>query len=105
MAKSLHTKEYRAAVDLLRELREASGQNQTVFAEQIGRTQTFVSAAERASVRLDIQQLATWIAACGLTLEEWGRRMDRLSQAAHAKPTAAKSAAKSSARKTSGAKR
>jgi len=99
MAKSLHTKEYRAAVDLLRELREASGQNQTVFGDRIGRTQTFVSAAERASVRIDIQQLATWIAACGLTLEEWGRRMDRLSAPPHAKPAAAKSAAKSPAKK------
>ena len=80
--KSIYKDEYKAALQVLRTLRqeaaerEGGGLTQAEFAKRIGRTQTFVSAAERGTTRLDAVQLQAWVYACGATLEEWGRRMD-----------------------------
>lgn len=79
--KSIYKDEYKAALQVLRTLRQEAaeregGVTQTEFAKRIGRTQTFVSAAERGTTRLDAVQLQAWCYACGATLQEWGRRMD-----------------------------
>lgn len=80
--KSIYKDEYKAALQVLRTLRQLAAQReggaltQAEFAKRIGRTQTFVSAAERGTTRLDAVQLQAWCYACGATLEEWGRRMD-----------------------------
>jgi len=84
--KSLYKREYQDALEVLRGLRERKKLTQTQLAELIGRQQTFVSAVERGSVRIDSLQIHDWVYACGATLEEWGRLMDE----ALAPPKAAK---------------
>lgn len=80
--KSIYKDEYKAALQVLRTLRQEAAEReggtltQAEFAKRVGRTQTFVSAAERGTTRLDAVQLQAWCYACGATLEEWGRRMD-----------------------------
>jgi transcriptional regulator with XRE-family HTH domain len=75
--KSLYRPEYRAALDILRQLREHAGMTQAELAEQIGRTQTFTSSVERGATRVDSLQIYAWVRACGATMEQWGRMMDQ----------------------------
>lgn len=100
--KSIYRDEWREALDVLRQVRlRATGPKgkpltQTEFAERIGRSQSFTSAVERGSVRIDIVQLMDWLAASGTSAEEWGRLMDA-AMATHQKPkpkTKAKAAPK-----------
>lgn len=76
-AKSHYRPEYQAALETFRTLRERTGKNQTEFAILLGRSQTFVSAAERGAVRLDALQIADWVLTCKASMEEWGRMMDQ----------------------------
>jgi transcriptional regulator with XRE-family HTH domain len=69
--KSPYREETSVFVGVLRTLRERTGLNQTDFASRLGRSQTYVSSAERSAVRLDGLQLMDWCRACGTDLREW----------------------------------
>jgi hypothetical protein len=50
--------------------------NQVEFALRLGRSQAYVSAAERLS-RLDTLQIRDWCAACGLTLVDFATEIEK----------------------------
>ncbi|WEN13900.1 helix-turn-helix transcriptional regulator [Rhodanobacter sp. AS-Z3] len=76
--KSLYRPENQVFLSTLRSLREQrTGLNQTDFAVVLGRSQTYVSSAERGAVRLDGLQLRDWCRACGVTLVEWATEIER----------------------------
>ena len=66
MPRSTHHRHYRAFLDLLLQLRTEAGCTQTVLAERLGNTQTFVSKVERGERRLDVVEFAEWCDALGL---------------------------------------
>jgi transcriptional regulator with XRE-family HTH domain len=74
--KSIYRPEILVVIGLLREMREATGLNQTAFAAKLARSQTYVSQAERGAVRLDALQLRDWCRACGTNLIDWAQRME-----------------------------
>lgn len=66
--KSLHRPEYAAVLKVLLELREEADLLQSELGKKLGRSQSYVSMAERGAIRLDALQLRDWCAACGTTL-------------------------------------
>lgn len=85
MEKSIYTAEHAVLLELLREARAAAGLTQAALAARLGRTQSFVTKAERGDRRLDVVQLRTVLAALGTTLPAFvGRLEERL---AAARPT------------------
>ena len=75
--KSLYRPENQVFLSTLRSFREQrTGLNQTDFAASLGRSQTYVSSAERGAVRLDGLQLRDWCLACGVTLVEWATEIE-----------------------------
>lgn len=74
--KSIYRPEMQTVIGLLRDMREATGLNQTAFAAKLGRSQTYVSQAERGAVRLDALQLRDWCRACGTDLVAWAQAME-----------------------------
>ncbi|WP_158755344.1 helix-turn-helix transcriptional regulator [Dyella sp. S184] len=75
-AKSLYRPENQIVLGVLRALRERTGLNQTEFALRLGRSQTYVSAAERGS-RLDPLQIRDWCHACGTDLIGWATEIEK----------------------------
>ena len=75
--KSIYTREYSAFLHLLRQAREGAGMTQVDLAAALERTQSFVSKVERGETRLDIVQLRTLLAALGVGLPEFARRLER----------------------------
>ena len=76
--KSLYRAENQVFLNTLRTLREATDLNQTDFAEVLGRSQTYVSSAERGAVRLDGLQLRDWCLACGTDLVGWATEIEKV---------------------------
>ena len=77
MSTSIYTREYRAMIRLLREVRERAGITQVELAQMLGRTQSFVSKTERGESRLDIIQLRSILKKLGMNLEEFSRQLER----------------------------
>jgi len=75
--KSLHRPEYKAVLDTLLELREDADLLQSELGKKLGRSQSYVSMAERGAIRLDALQLRDWCLACGTTLAAYVERLDR----------------------------
>jgi transcriptional regulator with XRE-family HTH domain len=75
--KSLYRPENQVFLTTLRALREKTGFNQTDFAGVLGRSQTYVSSAERGAVRLDGLQLKDWCRACGVSLVVWATEIEK----------------------------
>jgi transcriptional regulator with XRE-family HTH domain len=57
VAKTIHSKSYRALIKQIRELRTAAGVSQVELAARLGRSQTWVSKIELGELRLDIEDL------------------------------------------------
>lgn len=76
MEKSIHTREYAAVTRLLRLAREQAGLTQTDLAKALGQSQSFVCKAENGDRRLDVVQLRTVLAALGVSLPEFARRLE-----------------------------
>lgn len=57
MEKSIYSQEYSIFLEQLRNAREEKGLTQMEVAERLGRTQSFVSKAERGERRIDIVEL------------------------------------------------
>jgi transcriptional regulator with XRE-family HTH domain len=66
--KSQTRPEYEAVLLALRAVREEADLLQSELAVRLGRSQSYVSSAERGLIRLDALQLADWAEACGSTL-------------------------------------
>lgn len=77
MPKSIHHDDYKLFCTLLRELRERAKISQVALAHHMKRTQTFVSAAERAEVRVDFLQLRDWCAICKTTVAKFALLFER----------------------------
>lgn len=57
MPKSIHSKEYRKAVERLKTARQEAGFKQVEVAKKLGKPQSFVSKVERGERRLDVAEL------------------------------------------------
>jgi transcriptional regulator with XRE-family HTH domain len=77
MEKSIYTREYASFLRLLKKAREDAGLTQVGLAAALERSQSFVSKVERGETRLDVIQLRTVLAALGLPLPEFARRLER----------------------------
>jgi transcriptional regulator with XRE-family HTH domain len=76
MDKSIYTREYAVVLRLLKEAREEAGIRQEDLAATLGKSQSFVSKAERGERRLDIVQLRTFLHVLGVKLPEFVRRLE-----------------------------
>jgi transcriptional regulator with XRE-family HTH domain len=68
--------ENEAVLAALRAMREEADLLQAELAERLGRSQSYVSSAERGLVRLDAVQLADWADACGSSLTELAKAIE-----------------------------
>ncbi len=70
---------------VLRKIREEAGLSQVVLAEKLGKPQTFVSKSELGERRLDFLETLDFCAACGVTVQELIKRLEKAATAAHPK--------------------
>lgn len=75
--KSLYRPENQAFLATLRAVRTRAGLTQKDLGDRLGRSQNFVTAAERGAVRLDGLQIRDWCEACGVGLVAWAREIER----------------------------
>ncbi|ULU23170.1 helix-turn-helix domain-containing protein [Dyella terrae] len=75
--KSLHRPEYAAVLKTLVDLRGEAGLLQAELGRKLGRSQSYVSMAERGIIRLDALQLHDWSSACGSTLTAFAKRLEK----------------------------
>jgi len=61
--KSIHDPRYRQLVERLIALREEVETTQTQLAEQLGKPQSYVAKVENVDRRLDVVEIADWLAA------------------------------------------
>ena len=80
--KSIHSPEHNRLTDLLRELRQDAGLNQTELAERLGVSQTWVSKYELGERRLDLVQLRQVCQALGMSaakfVAQWEAEVGKL---------------------------
>jgi ribosome-binding protein aMBF1 (putative translation factor) len=76
MEKSVHTTEYAALLELLREARRAAGISQVELAARLKKSQSFVSKIEVGETRVDVIQLRTILRAIGTNLREFVARLE-----------------------------
>ena len=76
MQKSIHSREYRTFLRLLREARESAGLTQEELGGHLGETQTFVSKCERGERRLDLVETWQFCAALGISFRGFTARVD-----------------------------
>lgn len=75
--KSLHRPEYKAVLAALLEMREDADLLQSELGKKLGRSQSYVSMAERGAIRLDPLQLRDWCLACNTTLAVYVEKLER----------------------------
>lgn len=75
--KSLYRPENQVFLATLRAVRTRAGLTQRDLAERLGRTQNYVTAAERGVVRLDGLQIRDWCVECGIDLPTWAQEVER----------------------------
>lgn len=71
MQKSIHTREYKLFLELLRQFREEAGLSQQDMAFALKTTQSFVSKCERGERRLDVVELRSWCSVLGITMQNF----------------------------------
>ncbi len=76
---------------LLRAIREEAGLSQTSLAAKLGKPQTFVSKSEIGERRLDFLETADFCAACGVTVEDFAKRLESVTGESSAAKTKRKS--------------
>jgi transcriptional regulator with XRE-family HTH domain len=62
--KSIHKAEHKVLQELLREIRKKAHPNQASLAALLGRRQSYISAVEHGSRRMDLLQLRAFCLAC-----------------------------------------
>ena len=75
MQKSIHSKQYRAFLRMLRKAREQAGLTQDELADRLGESQSFVSKCERGERRLDIVELHAFCQALGTSFARFTARL------------------------------
>jgi transcriptional regulator with XRE-family HTH domain len=75
--KSLYRPENQAFLATLRAVRTRAGLTQKDLGDRLGRSQNYVTAAERGAVRLDGLQIRDWCLACGIDLIGWAEEIER----------------------------
>ena len=75
--KSIYRPENQAFLSTLRGLRTKANLTQADLAQRLGRSQNFVTAAERGVTRLDGLQLRDWCVACGVDLVTWAKAVEK----------------------------
>lgn len=76
MQKTIHSKDYRMFLRLLREAREEAGLTQEDVAACLQETQSFVSKCERGERRIDVVELRQFCLAFGVKFSDFCRRLD-----------------------------
>lgn len=76
MEKSLHSREYKLFLEILKTARQQVGLTQEDVATRLRATQSFVSKCERGERRLDVVELRAWCQAIGISLEMFVARFD-----------------------------
>jgi transcriptional regulator with XRE-family HTH domain len=76
MEKSVHTAEYAALLELLREARRRAGVSQVELAARLQKSQSFVSKVEVGETRLDVIRLRTILKALGGSFRDFAARLD-----------------------------
>ena len=86
--RSVYRPEHQVVVGVLRKLREKAGFTQVQFAKELGRTQSYVSSAERGA-KLDTLQIRDWCVACKTDLIAWAKAVEKAlaAEKSQAKPT------------------
>lgn len=74
--KSLHRPEYSAVLETLQTIREDADLLQSELGKKLGRSQSYVSMAERGAIRLDALQLRDWCIACGSSLATFVQKLE-----------------------------
>ena len=77
MDKSIYSREYQAALRLLRDIRNETGITQVQLAKRLRLTQSLVSKIERGDRRLDIIELRSFCRAIGIGLTDFVSRLER----------------------------
>ena len=77
MPRSIHRPEYKIFCAVLRSVRERAGMTQWDLARELERPQTFISAVERAKIRVDYLQIRAWAMACGTTVAKLAAQVER----------------------------
>ena len=75
-AKSLYRPENQTFLATLRAVRTRANLSQQQLAERLGRSQNYVTAAERGVTRLDGLQLRDWCQACDTDLMAWAAEIE-----------------------------
>jgi transcriptional regulator with XRE-family HTH domain len=75
-AKSLYRPENQTFLATLRAIRIRANLSQSELADHLGRSQNYVTAAERGVTRLDGLQLRDWCQACGTDLMAWAAEIE-----------------------------
>ena len=70
MPGTIHSRNYRSLLALLRELREEAGLSQVELARRLRQPQSWVSKVESAERRLDVEELRRMCDALGTDLEQ-----------------------------------
>lgn len=89
--KSLYRPENQTFLATLRALRKRQKLTQVELAERLGRSQNYVTSAERGVIRLDGLQLRDWCQACGTDLIAWATEVEKALSGGR-KPTRRKTA-------------
>ena len=76
MNKSIYSREYEAALRLLRDIRNETGITQVELAKRLRLTQSLVSKIERGDRRLDIIELRSFCRAIGIGLTDFVSRLE-----------------------------
>lgn len=63
-------------LQLLKEIRQESGFSGPIIQKQLSRPNSYVAKLESGDKRLDILELREYCQACGVTVEEFSRRLD-----------------------------
>jgi len=71
MSGSRHSKDYERFLERLRQAREEAQLSQVQVAEQLGRTQVWVSRCELGERRVDVVELANFAKLYGWTLDDF----------------------------------
>ena len=75
MQKSIHSRQYRAFLRLLRETRKRAEITQEELARRLGESQSFVSKCERGERRLDIVEAHAFCEALGVSFSRFAARL------------------------------
>jgi len=77
MQKGIYSPHHRQLVAMLRDLREKAGLTQSILAEKLGRSQSFVSKYEAGELRLDLLEIRSVCETLGTSLSAFVTEFER----------------------------